>query len=115
VVAFIGDGGFAMLMAEFHTAVWYGLPIKVVINDNSALGQILWEQMVLGYPEHGVRFRRAEAGLRGVGPRRPAATAPGWRRRPTCPARCARRSPPTARPWWMWLSTPNEPPMARQR
>jgi pyruvate dehydrogenase (quinone)/pyruvate oxidase len=56
VVAFIGDGGFAMLMAEFHTAVWHGLPIKVVINNNSALGQILWEQMVLGYPEHGVRF-----------------------------------------------------------
>jgi pyruvate dehydrogenase (quinone) len=56
VVAFIGDGGFAMLMAEFHTAVWHGLPIKVVINNNSSLGQILWEQMVLGYPEHGVRF-----------------------------------------------------------
>jgi pyruvate dehydrogenase (quinone)/pyruvate oxidase len=56
VVAFIGDGGFAMLMAEFHTAVWHRLPVKVVINDNSSLGQILWEQMVLGYPEHGVRF-----------------------------------------------------------
>ncbi len=56
VVAFIGDGGFAMLMAEFHTAVWHGLPVKVVINDNAGLGQILWEQMVLGYPEHGVRF-----------------------------------------------------------
>jgi pyruvate dehydrogenase (quinone) len=56
VIAFIGDGGFAMLMAEFHTAMRYGLPIKVVINNNNALGQILWEQMVLGYPEHGVRF-----------------------------------------------------------
>ncbi len=56
VIAYIGDGGFAMLMAEFHTAVWHKLPIKVVINNNSSLGQILWEQMVLGYPEHGVRF-----------------------------------------------------------
>jgi pyruvate dehydrogenase (quinone)/pyruvate oxidase len=56
VIAFIGDGGFAMLMAEFATAVRHGLPVKVVINNNSALGQILWEQMVLGYPEHGVRF-----------------------------------------------------------
>ncbi|HKD99130.1 MAG TPA: thiamine pyrophosphate-dependent enzyme [Micromonosporaceae bacterium] len=56
VIAFVGDGGFAMLMAEFHTAARYGLPIKVVINNNNALGQILWEQMVLGYPEHGVRF-----------------------------------------------------------
>ena len=56
VIAFVGDGGFAMLMAEFHTAVRHGLPIKVVINNNNSLGQILWEQMVLGYPEHGVRF-----------------------------------------------------------
>ncbi|MBP2705093.1 pyruvate oxidase [Microbispora sp. RL4-1S] len=56
VIAFVGDGGFAMLMAEFLTAAQHGLPIKVVINNNNALGQILWEQMVLGYPEHGVRF-----------------------------------------------------------
>jgi pyruvate dehydrogenase (quinone)/pyruvate oxidase len=56
VIAFVGDGGFAMLMAEFHTATRYNLPVKVVINNNNSLGQILWEQMVLGYPEHGVRF-----------------------------------------------------------
>jgi pyruvate dehydrogenase (quinone) len=56
VIAFIGDGGFAMLMAELHTAARYKLPIKVVVNNNNSLGQILWEQMVLGYPEHGVRF-----------------------------------------------------------
>ncbi|HZD16819.1 MAG TPA: thiamine pyrophosphate-dependent enzyme, partial [Actinomycetota bacterium] len=55
-IAFVGDGGFAMLMAEFHTAAMHGLPIKVVICNNSLLGQILWEQMALGYPEHGVRF-----------------------------------------------------------
>jgi pyruvate dehydrogenase (quinone) len=58
-IAFVGDGGFAMLMAEFDTACRYGLPIKVVINNNGSLGQILWEQMVLGYPEYGVRFRQA--------------------------------------------------------
>jgi pyruvate dehydrogenase (quinone)/pyruvate oxidase len=57
VIAFVGDGGFAMLMAEFHTACWYGIPIKVVVNNNAMLGQILWEQMALGYPEHGVRFK----------------------------------------------------------
>ena len=45
-----------MLMAEFLTAVQQRLPIKVVINNNNALGQILWEQMVLGYPEYGVRY-----------------------------------------------------------
>ncbi|GIF02823.1 thiamine pyrophosphate-dependent enzyme [Actinoplanes siamensis] len=56
VIALQGDGGFAMLMAEFSTACRYQLPITVVINNNNSLGQILWEQMVLGYPEHGVRF-----------------------------------------------------------
>jgi pyruvate dehydrogenase (quinone)/pyruvate oxidase len=56
VIAYIGDGGFAMLMAEFNTACRYRLPIKVVVNNNNSLGQILWEQMVLGYPEEGVRF-----------------------------------------------------------
>jgi pyruvate dehydrogenase (quinone)/pyruvate oxidase len=55
-VAFVGDGGFAMLMAEFATACRYGLPIKVVINNNASLGQIMWEQLVLGYPEFGIRF-----------------------------------------------------------
>ena len=56
VIAFVGDGGFAMLMAELLTAIKHGLPVKVVVNNNNSLGQILWEQMVLGYPEHGVRY-----------------------------------------------------------
>jgi pyruvate dehydrogenase (quinone) len=56
VIAYVGDGGFAMLMAEFITAIQHKLPVKVVINNNNSLGQILWEQMVLGYPEHGVRY-----------------------------------------------------------
>jgi len=41
--------------------VRHRLPIKVVVNNNNCLGQILWEQMVLGYPEHGVRFGPPEA------------------------------------------------------
>ena len=54
VVAFVGDGGFTMLMGEFATAVKYKLPIKVVIVKNNTLGQIKWEQMVfLGNPEYG--------------------------------------------------------------
>jgi pyruvate dehydrogenase (quinone)/pyruvate oxidase len=54
-VAFVGDGGFSMLMAEFATAVKYKLPIKIVIVKNGTLGQIKWEQMVfLGNPEFGV-------------------------------------------------------------
>jgi pyruvate dehydrogenase (quinone) len=57
VVAFVGDGGFSMLMAEFATAVKYGLPIKVVVLKNNTLGMIKWEQMVfLGNPEYGVEL-----------------------------------------------------------
>jgi pyruvate dehydrogenase (quinone)/pyruvate oxidase len=53
-VAFVGDGGFSMLMGEFVTAVKYRLPIKVIIVKNNTLGQIKWEQMVfLGNPEYG--------------------------------------------------------------
>ena len=60
VIAFVGDGGFAMLMAEFLTAVRQRLPIKVFVNNNNAYGQILWEQIVLGYPEFGVRHKAPE-------------------------------------------------------
>ena len=53
-IAFVGDGGFTMLMGDFATAVKYDLPIKVVIVKNNSLGQIKWEQMVfLGNPEYG--------------------------------------------------------------
>jgi pyruvate dehydrogenase (quinone)/pyruvate oxidase len=56
-VAFVGDGGFTMLMGEFATAVKYGLPITVVVIRNDALGMIKWEQMVfLGNPEYGVQL-----------------------------------------------------------
>ncbi len=55
VVAFVGDGGFTMLMCEVATAVKYKLPIKVFIIKNNVLGQIKWEQIVLlGNPEFGV-------------------------------------------------------------
>ncbi|MHB2035322.1 MAG: thiamine pyrophosphate-dependent enzyme [Nitrososphaerales archaeon] len=58
VVAFVGDGGFAMLMCEFSTAVKYNLPIKVIVVKNGALGMIRWEQMgFLGHPEYGVEFQ----------------------------------------------------------
>ena len=44
-IAFVGDGGFTMLMGEFATAVQYNLPIKVIIIKNNTLGMIRWEQM----------------------------------------------------------------------
>jgi pyruvate dehydrogenase (quinone) len=58
VVAFVGDGGFSMLMAELSTCVMYQLPVKIVIIKNNTLGQIKWEQMVfLGNPEYGVELQ----------------------------------------------------------
>ena len=59
-VAFVGDGGFSMLMAELSTCVKYKLPVKVVVIKNNTLGQIKWEQMVfLGNPEFGVDWSRS--------------------------------------------------------
>lgn len=52
VIAFCGDGGFNMLMADFLTAVKYQLPIKVIIFNNRRLGLIQMEQEAEGYPEH---------------------------------------------------------------
>ena len=72
VVAFVGDGGFTMLMGEFATAVKYGLPITVVVIKNNTYGMIKWEQMVfLGNPEYGcelhpidfVKFAEACGGI----------------------------------------------------
>jgi pyruvate dehydrogenase (quinone) len=56
-IAFVGDGGFAMLMSEFATAVQHNLPIKVIVLKNNTLGMIRWEQMAfLGNPEFGIEF-----------------------------------------------------------
>jgi pyruvate dehydrogenase (quinone) len=53
-VAFVGDGGFSMLMAELATAVKYKLPVKIIVVKNNLLGHIRWEQMAfLGNPEYG--------------------------------------------------------------
>lgn len=57
-LAFVGDGGFTMLMGEFATAVKYQLPIKIFIIKNNSLGMIKWEQMVfLGNPEFGCELQ----------------------------------------------------------
>ena len=98
VIAYVGDGGFAMLMAEFITAIKHKLPVKIVINNNNSLGQILWEQMVLGYPEHGVRYPEPFMDYTGI------ATANGAlglkvSQPVTSGTRSARRSATTGRPW----------------
>ncbi|HET7340953.1 MAG TPA: thiamine pyrophosphate-dependent enzyme [Methylomirabilota bacterium] len=96
VVAFVGDGGFSMLMAEFATCVKYQLPVKVFVVKNNTLGQIKWEQMVfLGNPEFGVdlhpidfaAFARACGGTGGAPPPRARRSA----RRGTRSAPCGCR------------------------
>ncbi|WP_461025613.1 pyruvate dehydrogenase [Streptomyces sparsus] len=53
VVSMSGDGGFTMLMGDFLTLVQYGLPVKVVLFNNSALGMVELEMLVAGLPAHG--------------------------------------------------------------
>ena len=63
-VAFVGDGGFSMLMAEIATCVKYQLPVKVIIIKNNTLGMIKWEQMVfLGNPEFGCELQPIDFSL----------------------------------------------------
>jgi pyruvate dehydrogenase (quinone) len=55
VVCIVGDGGISMLMAELATLTKYRLNVKVIVVNNSTLGQIKWEQMVINAnPEFGV-------------------------------------------------------------
>ncbi|MEM8852306.1 MAG: thiamine pyrophosphate-dependent enzyme [Pseudomonadota bacterium] len=54
VIAILGDGAFAMLMADFVTAVRYELPIICVVLNNHKLGFIALEQESKGFPEHAI-------------------------------------------------------------
>jgi pyruvate dehydrogenase (quinone)/pyruvate decarboxylase len=47
-VAVVGDGGFAMLMAELSTAVAQNLPIKIVMLKNNSLAEVMFEQKEIG-------------------------------------------------------------------
>lgn len=48
--AFCGDGGFAMSMQDFVTAVRFNWPIKVIVFNNSELGFVKMEMEVAGLP-----------------------------------------------------------------
>ena len=49
VVALCGDGGFSMLMGELLTLGGLGLPVKVMLFNNSTLGMVRIEMAVAGY------------------------------------------------------------------
>jgi len=73
VVSLSGDGGFSMLMGDFLSLMQLGLPVKVVVFNNGALGFIELEQKSTGFLPFGTNFKNpnfaamAEAvGMRGV-------------------------------------------------
>jgi pyruvate dehydrogenase (quinone) len=48
VISLSGDGGFTMLMGDFLTLAQLGLPVKVVVYDNSSLGFVAIEMKASG-------------------------------------------------------------------
>ncbi|MFX0097132.1 MAG: thiamine pyrophosphate-binding protein [Candidatus Hodarchaeota archaeon] len=56
VICVTSDGGFGMLMADFTTAVYNGLPIKIVLFNDNKLKNIKKEQAQYGYREFGTQF-----------------------------------------------------------
>lgn len=73
IFAIVGDGGFAMQLGEFSTAVRYGTPLKMLVIKNNMLNQIAWEQMMfLGNPQFGcelqpIDFAKAAEAMGGRG------------------------------------------------
>ena len=53
VVAMSGDGGLAMLLGELLTVRRHGLPVTIVVFNNSSLGMVELEMLVEGLPAHG--------------------------------------------------------------
>ena len=109
-MAFVGDGGFSMLMAELATCVKYQLPVKIVVIKNNTLGQIKWEQMVfLGNPEYGCELQPIDfaAFARACG-----ATGLSIIEDPASAGACStRRWPRPARWSWRPVVDPFEPPL----
>jgi pyruvate dehydrogenase (quinone) len=84
VISLSGDGGFSMLMGDFLSLVQLGLPVKVVVFNNGALGFIELEQKSTGFLDFGTDFKNpnfaamAEAiGIRGIRLEDAADVAPG--------------------------------------
>ena len=54
VVAFTGDGGFFMAVAELQTAARENLPIIIIVFDDQEIALIRVKQEIKGVPPHGV-------------------------------------------------------------
>jgi len=62
VVALCGDGGFSMLMGELLTAAGLDIPVKLMIFNNSTLGMVRAEMMVVGYQPWGTDVKNPNFG-----------------------------------------------------
>ena len=78
IISLSGDGGFTMLMGDFLSLVQLGLPVKIIVFNNGALGFIELEQKATGFLDTGTDFKNpnfaemAEAvGVRGIRLERP--------------------------------------------
>ena len=56
IVAFVGDGGFMMSVAELQTAQIEKLPFIAVVFDDQEIGLIRVKQEIKGIPRHGVKI-----------------------------------------------------------
>jgi pyruvate dehydrogenase (quinone) len=73
VISLSGDGGFAMLMGDVLSLKQLGLPLKIILFNNSTLGFVQLEQQSAGFLDFGVELQNpnfaamAEAmGMRGI-------------------------------------------------
>lgn len=53
VISLSGDGGFTMLMGDFISLVQLGLPVKVIVYDNTSLAFVAMEMKAGGYLDTG--------------------------------------------------------------
>ena len=78
VISLSGDGGFTMLMGDMLSLKQLGLPVKVIVYNNGALGFIELEQKSSGFVDTGTRLENPDfaamaesVGIKGVRITRP--------------------------------------------
>lgn len=62
VIALCGDGGLTMLMGELLTAAGLDVPVKLMVFNNSTLGMVRAEMMVVGYEPWGTDVTNPDFG-----------------------------------------------------
>jgi pyruvate dehydrogenase (quinone) len=60
VISLSGDGGFAMLMGDFLTLTQFGLPVKVIVYNNSTLGFVELEMKASGFLDAGTELKNPD-------------------------------------------------------